>query len=429
MKKSFDNRPYFILVAIIVLLMFGCKSVDRASSLRYIDESSTPGKDCDVNADKASAFTAELFGNMAGAYNSSIRHVKLIGDTGSNPLVDERKTLKEGEKRPLLENLPKVFEIYGKGEYDTLQFFREIYLTGLIVLKENRILHESYHLGHTVDTRKTSWSMAKSITSALVGIAIDKGIIGSVSDRVSDYVDSLKTSGYKDVTIEQLLMMRSGIEFNEDYGDTQSHINRFSKLFKECGSTEKFAAGLKQKGEKADFHYKTIDTQVLGMVLKHALEKKGGYKDISDFMSRELWSKMGAEYDGYWIIDGDGLEFTGGGFNAALRDYARFGLMYSNMGKAGGQQVVPRSWVEKSVSSISVAPEIGKKFGYGYSWWKMAEGVFHAEGVWLQYIAVYPEQKVVIAMTAIQPGFEVQARNQDVYAFLYGVVKHVLASK
>jgi hypothetical protein len=286
----------------------------------------------------------------------------------------------------------------------------------MIILKDNKIAFEEYWLGNNGNTKTVSWSVAKSMISALIGIAIDEGLIKGVYDPVTDYVPFLKGTGYGNVPIKHVLQMSSGIGFNEDYGDFNSDINRLGRMLALNTPIDEFVASLKNIREPGTYNqYVSMDTQVLSMVLREATGQT-----ITEYMEEKLWKKIGTESDGYWLIDNKGVEIVFGCFNAVLRDYARFGLLYLNEGQWNGETVVPADWVKASVAPDAPHLQPGNNplsfwvLGYGYQWWvpENPEGDFLAVGVAGQYIYVHPAHRLVIAKTSAYGDYKIDGRDK-----------------
>jgi CubicO group peptidase (beta-lactamase class C family) len=277
--------------------------------------------------------------------------------------------------------------------------------TGLIVIKDGEIVFERYYKGNQPSTLTISMSVAKSVVSFLMGTALAEGSISSLQDPVDMYAMDLKGSGYEGVSIKNVLQMSSGIRFNEDYGDLKSDIVRLVAAFT-SGSVNAFVATLPNELEPGTFNrYVSADTQVLAMVLQAATGKS-----LTEYGEEKLWSRLGTEYEAYWLTDTQGMEMSFGGLNAALRDYARFGLLYLNQGRNyKGEQLVPADWVRASVTPDEPHLMPGKDnpgsdwpMGYGYQWWipENPEGDFSAIGIYGQFIYVHPTYNVVIAKTS-----------------------------
>jgi CubicO group peptidase (beta-lactamase class C family) len=277
--------------------------------------------------------------------------------------------------------------------------------TGLIVLKDGAIAFENYFRGNSRSTRSIAMSVSKSIVSFLIGVALTDGNIGSLQDPVDKYAPELKGSGYEGVSLKNVLQMSSGIRFYEDYEDLKSDLVRMVVSFT-TGSLNEFITTLANERQPGTFNrYVSADTQVLGMVLEGATGKK-----LTDYTREKLWNHLGAEFDAEWLTDPTGTEMAFGGYNAALRDYARFGLLYLNEGRNfEGRQLVPTSWVKASVTPDAPHlmpgrnnPDSPFPMGYGYQWWipENPEGDFLAIGIYGQFIYIHPGHKVVIAKTS-----------------------------
>jgi CubicO group peptidase (beta-lactamase class C family) len=324
--------------------------------------------------------------------------------------------------------LPDTYVYEGEVK-STAKFIDETWTTGLIVLKGDTVAFEEYYLGNDRGSKAISWSVAKSFVSALVGIAVDEGYIKDIKDPVTRYVPSLKGTGYDGVPIKDVLEMSSGIRFNEDYADFHSDINRMGRVIALSGSLDSFVASLKNERKPGTYnHYVSMNTQVLGMVLREATGR-----DISSYLEEKIWKKIGMESDAYWLIDGAGMELAFGGLNVVLRDYARFGLLYLNGGKMMGQQIVPEDWVSASVNPTAPYLLPGKRdssdwvLGYGYQWWipENPQGDFLAIGIYNQFIYVSPKYNVVIAKTSAYADYDVdgEAKELESIAFFRAIAE------
>ena len=305
--------------------------------------------------------------------------------------------------------LPETFD-FGETTLHTDDFLTYTNTTGLIVLHNDAIVFEEYYLGETAATRHISWSVAKSFTSALIGIAFDKGQLESIEDPVTKYAPILAGSGYGEVPLKDVLQMSSGIGFNEDYGDFSSDINRMGRMIALNSSIDEFVLSLRNEvppGTKN--HYVSMDTQVLGMVLREATGQS-----LTALLEANIWKPVGMEADAAWLVDNEGMALVFGGLNAVLRDYARFGLLYLHEGRRGDTQVVPAAWVRASTTPdgphVMPGGDVtnGEDFGYGYQWWipPRSDGDFLAIGVYDQYIYVNPRHHLVIAKTSANPHYE-----------------------
>lgn len=320
--------------------------------------------------------------------------------------------------------LPRTFAYKG-ADRDMEEFLARRATTGLLVLARDRITAERHFLGNDEHTRTISWSVCKSFVSALMGIAIAEGKIRSVEDPVTGYVASLRGSGYDGVRIKDVLQMSSGVRFREDYGDMTSDINRMGLTLSLGFPLSGFVASLVNEKTPGTYNrYVSMDTQVLGMVLASATGKS-----LSSYLEEKIWSRLGAESDAYWLLDGEGMEWAFGGLNMTLRDYGRFGRLYLQGGRWNGGQIVPAQWVRDSVTPDAPHlmpggnPASESRLGYGYQWWipeaEGAEGTgkpsseFLALGVYGQYIYVSPDDDLVIVKTSADRDFQTDDYESD----------------
>lgn len=298
-------------------------------------------------------------------------------------------------------------------------FAARTFTHGLLILKDGRIVFESYGNGSQESSRFIGWSISKSVTSVLVGCALADGSIASLDDAVTTYVPDLAGSAYDGASIRDLLEMRSGVAYDEtyDFNDpgpaAMNHIEalvrntrRFAEIAREL--PRRFAPG-------AQFEYKTIDTGVLGWLLERATGAS-----VAAYTERCLWQPLGAEANAFYILDGPpgiGRAFNGAGFNATLRDYGRFGQMMLDLGVADGQRVIPESWVlESTTSRQGEDPVTG---GYGLHWWALAGGdSFMAVGLQGQYVFVSPETRTVVVKLSHFPPGDNTALQEETIAFL-----------
>ncbi len=304
--------------------------------------------------------------------------------------------------------LPSQIAFEGN-EHDTEEFLSHINNSAFLVIQNDSIVYEHYRLGHQQDTRHAAWSVSKSFISALIGIAIEEGKIKDVNEAVTDYVPELKGSGYDGVRIKDVLQMSSGVAFNEDYSDFNSDINRMGRAVAFGSSMDAFAKTLKNEREPGTFNqYVSVDTHVLGMVVRAATGIP-----IHQYMEEKIWSKIGTESDGYWIKDDADASFVLGGFNATVRDYARFGRLYLNDGNWNGEQLIPADWCKASTNpdgphlTPGNNPYSTRPCGYGYQWWLPVEpqGDFLASGRNNQAIYVNRKKNMVIAFNSSNPHF------------------------
>ena len=286
-------------------------------------------------------------------------------------------------------------------EYTPEQFLDRTYTNALLIVKDGRIVAEIYRNHTNESTRFIGWSMTKSIVSLLVGCAVQEGRIKSIDEPIARYLPELQGGGYDGVTIKQVLQMRSGVDYEERYDFGNPGIaarNHEQALVTNVVRFADAARTIKRAHRPGDvWQYKTIDTAVLGWLI----ERVSG-STLAAYAAQRLWEPLGTERDGFFIMDGEpgtGREFSGAGFNATLRDFARIGLMMLGEGKANGRQIVPAAWVRDSTRAAG-----GPGPGYGYQWWLASDSKsYQALGLQGQYIYVNPEARTVIVKLSYFP--------------------------
>ncbi|PKP98522.1 MAG: serine hydrolase, partial [Alphaproteobacteria bacterium HGW-Alphaproteobacteria-13] len=203
---------------------------------------------------------------------------------------------------------------------------------GLIIVQDGRVRLEKYALGYGPTGRWTSFSVAKSFTSTLVGAAVKDGYIKSLDDKVTVYIPDLKGSAYDDVSVRQLLTMTSGVQWNEDYTDPRSDVAQFNLQQPVPGEdiTVSYMKALPREAPAGSkWVYKTGETNLIGVLVSSATGKT-----LSAYLSEKLWKPFGMEQDAVWMIGPTGHEISGCCISASLRDYARFGLFMLGGGVA-----------------------------------------------------------------------------------------------
>ena len=299
-------------------------------------------------------------------------------------------------------DLPASFD-FRATRIDTASFLALTDTTGLIVIKDDKVVFERYFSGTDAHTRTVAWSVSKSFVSALVGIAVSEGKIQSIADPVTRYVPELAGSAYDGVRIKDVLQMSSGARWSEDYSDPHSDVVRFGHAVAFGGSLDAFAATLPREQAPGTYlRYNSMDTQVLGMVLRRATGMS-----LSAYLSTRLWKPVGMQDDAYYLTDRKGVEFAAGGLNATLRDYARLGLLYAHFGNWQGTQIIPQEWVRASITPDAPQLMPGRRassteiWGYGYHWWVPdLRGDFVAVGIFNQFVYVNPAERLVIAKSS-----------------------------
>jgi CubicO group peptidase (beta-lactamase class C family) len=296
------------------------------------------------------------------------------------------------------------------------QFIQRTYTNALLVMKDGRIVYETYRNNTNEQTRFIAFSMTKSVTSILLGIALEEQRIKSIDDPITKYLPELASGGYNGVTIRQILQMRSGVDYEERYDFGHPGIaanNHEHSLVLNVTRFVDAARTIKRKNTPGTvWQYKTLDTAVLGWLL----ERVSGGSTVAAYTAQRLWEPLGAESNAFYIMDGPpgvGREFSGAGFNATLRDFARIGQMVLNGGEANGHRIVSKAWLAESTH-----PTGGPGPGYGYQWWMgQRPGSFQALGLQGQYIYIDPASHTVVVKLSYFPPEDTQA-DKETAAFL-----------
>ena len=232
------------------------------------------------------------------------------------------------------------------GKPTSLQEFIAVSDTSaFIVIKNGKLVYEKYAHGDSAESLHTSFSVAKSFTSALLGVALDEGKIDNLDDPIRKYLPELTSKTFDGVTVKHILQMSSGMRFNETYTDPEADINKMTGLVPPMTYLE-YINTLGQDHPPGSFnHYASINTQLLGILLVRV-----SGESLTDYMTKRLWHPLGMEQKGLWTLDEQGYELAMGGLAAAARDYAKLGLLYLNEGKRGDQRILPKGWAKESVT-------------------------------------------------------------------------------
>ena len=304
-------------------------------------------------------------------------------------------------------------------KYSADQFLERTYTNALLVMKNGRIVSEVYRNNSNERSRFIAWSMTKSVTSLLVGCALAEGKIDSLDTPVSRYLPELNGGGYEGGSIRHVMQMRSGVDYPEryDFGNPgTAATNHILALVKNVARFADVARTLKRIHEPGTFfQYKTIDTAVLGWLIERVTQGT-----VAAYTARCVWEPLGAEADGFYIMDGEpgvGREFSGAGFNATLRDFARVGQMVLNGGVANGRRIVSADWIRASTQPTG--PEDNQRGGYGLQWWTFANtDAFAAIGLQGQYIHIDPSTQTVVVKLSYFPPGDNTAEEGETMAFM-----------
>lgn len=257
-----------------------------------------------------------------------------------------------------------------------------------LIIRDDTMLYENYCAGRTDSSIIPSFSVAKAFVSALVGIAIDEGCIRDTRAVITNYLPELKNPGFGEITIEDLLNMRSGIDFNEGYNSP------FADMAKYYYGTDlkKYISQLKIKEPPGqNYDYISVNALLLSLIVERATGR-----NIADYLEQKIWKPLGMESDGSWSVDSKKNK-TVKSFcciNAVSRDFARFGRLYLNKGNWQGKQIISENWIRRS-TSITNDSRDSQGYPYTYFWRVLENGAFFAKGILGQYIIVYPAKKLV----------------------------------
>jgi CubicO group peptidase (beta-lactamase class C family) len=315
---------------------------------------------------------------------------------------------------------PEVVDIGAderKGLEDVLSASQTV---AFLIVKDDTILLERYDGGYAADSPSQYFSVSKSITSVLIGAAIDDGLIGSIDQRVVDFVPEFVGRGFERLTIGHLITMTSGIDYVENDNPFGLHVP-----FNYTSDIERMMLDFRMRGEPGtEYRYKSGDTALLSLILKRALAPTS----ITAYAQERLWSPLGMEHDGVWSLDrDDGLEKVWCCLAGTARDLAKIGRLYLARGEWDGKRIVSAEWIERSVLSGAVDepvwPENFRAAGfwsYGYSWWLLSkdEGDYLAQGKGGQFLYVNPTRRTIIVRLGRSTGYLRTSQWVSMFRFL-----------
>ena len=271
-------------------------------------------------------------------------------------------------------------------------------ITGVIAVKDGEIILERYAFDRGPDDRWISMSVAKSVTSTLIGAAVKDGLIHSIDDPVVRYIPELKGTAFDGVTILNLMTMSSGVRWNEDYVDLTSDIALAGgeEMVGDVPPLVAYAKRLDREVKPGTRRkYQTIDADMLGIVLSRALNGR----TLADYISEKIWQPFGMEADASWLVDKAGIERGGCCLSITLRDYARLGMFMDEAAHAGGVDVLPEGWIHDAWTPNLSDPDKYAK-GFGYYWQIRQDGGYEAVGAYGQSVTIYPSEHLVIAVNS-----------------------------
>ena len=295
------------------------------------------------------------------------------------------------------------------------------YTNALLIMKDDKIVYENYRNFTGPSTRFLSMSTAKSITSILIGMALEDGYIGSLDDQVTAYVPELKGTAFEGASIRNLLLMKSGVDREDNYqpqpGSPLAQLREDTLILNRRRTVDEAFLVRRADEPGATFRYSTLNTNVLGWLLEKAVGKP-----VNEYMGERLWSPLGAEADGFFMTDGPpgtGRPTNGMGFNGVLRAYARVGQMMLHNGRVGDRQIVSSEWVRDSTVPTGPEPASPRnEQGYQYQWWTLVNSdAYMAIGLQGQFIFVDPGSRTVIVKMSYLPLASRAEAYQEIEAF------------
>lgn len=279
-------------------------------------------------------------------------------------------------------------------------------VSALLVLDDESIALERYEFGNDERTRWTSMSIAKSVSTTLVGIAVKDRFITSVEDPLTRYLPELRNSSYGGVSVRELLQMTSGVRWDDTHTDPGSDRRCMLELqiAQEPGTILQYVSSRPRAAAPGTrWNYSTGETHIVGALLRATIGRW-----LSEYLSERIWSRFAMESDASWWLESrNGLECAGCGLNATLRDYGRFGLFMMNDGIIRGERLLPDNWVREATAPRVIG---GEHLDYGYMWWPVPatdgthdDAAFSARGIFGQYLYINPARRVIIVVWSARP--------------------------
>ncbi len=307
--------------------------------------------------------------------------------------------------------------------YPFEKFMEDTKTSAMLVIKDDIIKYEKYFFGGDEHTLFSSNSMGKSFVSALMGIAISQGYIGSVEEPIGKYIKEFIGTELENIPIKACLQMASGIDFDED-----RDMSGFSLRTLMGSPAMKVISKYGVQEEPFTYRrYLSINTEILGQVITNATGQS-----LGEYMEKNLWKKIDPDKDAYWTLSNE-TELAMGGLSVSLRDYARFARLYLNEGNYNGKQILEKEWIEDTMdihakySKPGANQDDNNAIGYEYQWWipEGNQGEFMAIGVYGQWIYVNPSNNVIIVKTSADPNFTQQGYELKHVEFFREIAKKI----
>ncbi len=347
--------------------------------------------------------------NRLKTVNTLFDSDKIVTNFSSMDSAFLHHDLKIGTPEPWEEDIrpiPETVTIQGEA-LQLSDVLKELDTTALVIIKDGKLIHESYYLGTEKDDLRISWSVAKSFMSGLYGQAIEEGLM-DIEQPIETYLPELLGTAYEGATVANILNMTSGVRFNEDYMDPKSDINDMGRVLGLGGSMDKYTETLTERQYEPGtvWQYVSIDTHVAAMALRRVTGKT-----LHQLWEETYGENLGMGRSPFYLTDGKDVAFALGGLNLRTRDYAKFGQLFLQGGAWKGEQIIPADWVAESTTNHSPNVHPIRGTGYGYQWWVPMpqegpnKGDFFAIGIYGQYIYVNPSANIVIAKNAADREF------------------------
>ncbi|MEJ6020970.1 serine hydrolase domain-containing protein [Ramlibacter sp. PS4R-6] len=313
-------------------------------------------------------------GNYSGGFEQMFRARRIIAPPSASPLA------------PLSEDAAASFAPVAQR---ASAYMKAWPISGMLIARKGTVLFESYQFSRTPDMRMTSWSMAKSVTSLLLGICVDRGLVKSLEDRAEDYVPELRGTLHGGITLRNLANMSSGAAIVHDRDNPELYPRAFTRHNSDLEAAVRgWNASAEPQGTR--YNYNELCPLTIGMVIRRATGKT-----LAAFCEEALWQPLGAEGDASWLCDGQGREFNCIGFGARLRDWGRLGQMVAQRGAIDGRQVVSARWIDECASWSEADAQArfgraGPTFGYKFFFWHG-----RADGNWMMMVG-HDGQRVIV---------------------------------
>ena len=301
-------------------------------------------------------------------------------------------------------------------------YMRAQHIAGVMVLQHGRIRLQRHAANFGPQQRWTSFSVAKSFTSTLLGAAVRDGYIHSLDDPLVTYIPQLHDSAYAAVTVRQLLTMTSGVRWNEDYADPQSDVAQMYRSA--CRNGQPHVLPYLERLPRewpagTHWNYNTAETDLLGILVQRAT-----HRSLARYLQETLWQPYGMAADAYWLKDEcDGSDTGGSGLSATLADYARMGQFMLDGARIDGQPIVAADWLRNALRKQQDVGEPGR--GYGYQWWTYDDGSYAGIGIFGQLLHVDPQRQLVIVQVGAWPQAGSKALVASRRAFIAAVKRAV----